>query len=60
MIDFRKLLVTIVIAVLFAIFVQTVIDAIVPSPDYNIYCGDTAIGAAPTKVYFNPDNLTPQ
>lgn len=47
MIDFRKLLVALAIAVLFAIFVNTSIEAISPSPQYDKYCNETTTGKYP-------------
>ncbi len=49
MIDFRKLLVTLVIAILFAILVNTTIQAIHPQPDYNDFCGEKVVGPYPTN-----------
>lgn len=40
MTDFRKLIVAIVVAILFTIFVNTAIEAIYPQPQYNDYCED--------------------
>jgi len=57
MIDFRKLLVALVIAVLFAIFVNTSIEAISPSPQYNQFCNDIISGPYPKQV--NPSAPTP-
>lgn len=38
MIDFRKVIISIVIAVLFTIFVFTLVEAVYPSPEYDQYC----------------------
>lgn len=60
MIDFRKLLVALVIAVLFAIFVNTSIEAISPSPKYDKYCNETLTAPYPDKMYAEPSTQTPE
>jgi hypothetical protein len=52
MMDFRKLIVSLVIAVLFAVFVTTCINAYMPQPQYDKYCSAT--------LYKDPymDNMT--
>ncbi|HLP80292.1 MAG TPA: hypothetical protein VK158_06650 [Acidobacteriota bacterium] len=51
MIDFRKILVALVVAVLFTIFVHTTINAIFPAPDWNDYCGEQNQKQMPSKFY---------
>ena len=52
MVDVRKILVVIVIAVLYSVFVITVIEAFYPSPDYDDYCRDTR-PVVPRKLSHN-------
>ena len=59
MVDYRKLLVALVIAVLFAIFVNTSIEAISPSPQYDTFCNDAVTGTNPNMYGPPADNLTP-
>jgi uncharacterized membrane protein len=49
MIDFRKILVALAIAVLFAIFVNTSIEAISPSPQYDDFCNESMTGKNPYR-----------
>jgi hypothetical protein len=47
MIDYRKLLVALVVAILFTIFVQTTIDAVKEGPNYNDFCNESLYRPAP-------------
>ncbi len=52
MIDLRKIVIIFVIAVLFAIFVHTFIQAVYPAPDWNDYCS-SAVKPRATPVREN-------
>ena len=45
MVDYRKLLVALVVAILFTIFVQTSIEAFKEAPEYNNFCENKAYPA---------------
>lgn len=59
MADVRKILVIFLIGVLYAIFVQSLIEAIYPSPDYEDYCGrDSMPEPMALKMGVAPQNCT--
>ena len=55
MADIRKILIIFVIAVLFAILVQSTIDAVYPSPEYDDFCGETKPRPVAVKVDMCPE-----
>jgi hypothetical protein len=56
MTDYRKLIVALVIAILFAIFVQTAIEAVRQAPEYNDFCDERPI---PLKIS-DRNNISPE
>jgi len=57
-VDIRKIIIILVIGALFAFFVNALIEAVYPSPDYNDYCEDRAPllpGEMPGEDTYSPD-----
>src|SRR4030042_5798879 len=58
MADVRKILVIFLIGILYAVFVQSVIEALYPSPDYEDYCASDYL-YTPSFKTAEPVNCTP-
>lgn len=60
MFDIRKIVVVLLIAILFSVFVFTTVEAIYPSPEYDSYCGTNSRSyAMPVKESLDCPALNP-